>query len=194
MRTKLPSIARSRDTISLRFEDGLMSQLRAQSEEGSDSINSTVNKILRLYYSWYLPAQKVGLRYVHKDVLNGIVEYLTEDQITKLAKGPGVNAFRSIIEMSGKEYSLECVLDFMKTWLQVTALPYWHEENSTKITYVIEHRMGKKWALFLEKVLVNIIEQISPNSYELKSNESTIRIVIYLDEKDKAQKRTRRAK
>jgi hypothetical protein len=41
---------------------------------------------------------------------------------------------------------------------------------------------------------VNIIEQISPNSYELKSNESTIRIVIYLDEKDKAQKRTRRAK
>lgn len=171
-----------------------MSQLRTQSEEGSDSINATVNKILRLYYSWYLPAQKVGLRFVHKDVLNEIAEYLTEDQITKLARGSGVNAFRSIIEMSGKEYSLECIIDFMKTWLQVTALPYWHEENSSKVTYVIEHHMGKKWALFLEKVLGNIIEQISPNSYELKSNESTIRIVFHMDEKDKAHKRNRRAK
>jgi hypothetical protein len=194
MRTKSPNITKARDTISLRFEDDVMSQLRTQSEETSDSINSTVNKILKLYYSWYLPAQKAGLGFVHKDVLNGIAEYLTTDQITKVAKEAGGNAFKSVIEMSGKENSLDSIIDFIKTWLQVSALPYWHEESPTKVTYVIEHGMSRKWALFLEKILQNLLEQISRGSYDISSSESTVRIVIYLNEKEPVQKRTKRVK
>jgi hypothetical protein len=194
MRAKSPNITKTRDTISLRFEDDLMNQLRQQSEESSDSINSTVNKILKLYYSWYLPAQKAGLQFVHKGILNGMAEYLTTDQITKVAKETGVDAFKSLIEMSGKEYSLDCLIDFIKTWLQVTALPYWHEETPVKVTYVIEHGMGRKWALFLEKILENLLGQISHGSYEARSSESTIRIIIYLNEKEPVQKRTKRLK
>jgi len=192
MRAKSPNITKTRDTISLRFENGIMDQLRKQSGESSDSINSTVNKILKLYYSWYLPAQKGGLRFVHRDILDGIVEYLTADQITKVAKEAGVYAFKSVIEMSGKEYSLECIIDFIKTWLQVTALPYWHEENPFKVTYVVEHGMSRKWGLLLEKILGNLLEQINPNSCEVKSSESTIRIVIHLNKKEMVQKRTKR--
>lgn len=171
-------------TISLRLDKEIMTNLRKQSEYNFDSINTIVNKILRLYFTWYLPAQKAGLRFIHKDLLNSLIEYLTESEISKVAKKNGRSTFRDVIEMYGKEYSFSCILNFIDTWLRVTDLHYWHERTETAMTYTIEHGMNARWSLLLKKILQNIFEEVIPNSYLITTTDSRVGIKIDLTKID----------
>jgi hypothetical protein len=169
---------RQTESLTLRLDKGLLDKLRKESEQKMVSINSLANQIISSYIKWYSPAQRAGITFVPKSVLIPIIDSLAEYQIANIAEEFRKNGYEETLLMMSNEYSLSVILDLFDSWLSVSNMQFNREASENSLKYIINHGMGKKWSLFLEKVFWYIVKDlgITKAGFDVRDSSVTFKI------------------
>ena len=169
---------RQTESLTLRLDKGLLDKLRKESEQKMVSINSLANQIISSYIKWYSPAQRAGITFVPKSVLIPIIDSLAEYQIANIAEVFRKNGYEETLLMMSKEYSLSVILDLFDSWLSVSNMQFNREASENSVKYIINHGMGKKWSLFLEKVFWYLVKDlgITKAGFDVRDSSVTFKI------------------
>ena len=169
---------RQTECLTLRIDKELFDLLRKESEQKMVSLNSLTNQIINSYIKWYSPAQRAGIMVVPKGVLNTIIDTLGEYQIEGLADQFRKNGYEETLLMMSKEYSLPVIIDLFDFWLNVSNMQFNRESSEGAITYIINHVVGRKWSLFLEKVFWYIVKELGIKGARFDVTDGTVTIKI----------------
>lgn len=169
---------RQTESLTLRLDKGLLDKLRKESEQKMVSINSLANQIISSYIKWYSPAQRAGITFVPKSVLIPIIDSLAEYQIANIAEEFRKNGYEETLLMMSNEYSLSVILDLFDSWLSVSNMQFNRDASENSVKYIINHGMGKKWSLFLEKVFWYLVKDlgITKAGFDVRDSSVTFKI------------------
>jgi hypothetical protein len=171
---------RQTECLTLRIDKELFDLLRKESEQKMVSLNSLTNLIINSYIKWYLPAQRAGIMFLPKSVLNTIIDTLPEYQIERIADHFRKTGYEETLLMMSKEYSLPVIMDLFDSWLSVSNMQFNREVSEGAITYIINHGIGRKWSLFLEKVFWYIVNDLGIKGAQFDVTDGTVTIKINL--------------
>jgi hypothetical protein len=171
---------RQTESLTLRIEKEMLDDLRKESEQKTVSINTLVNQIIKSYIKWYSPAQRAGIMFVPKCLLIPIIDNFAEYQMERLAEQFRKSGYEETLLMMSKEYSLPVILDLFDSWLNVSNLHFDRESSEGSLTYIINHGVGRKWSLFLEKVFWYIVEDLGITGARFDVTDGTVTIKINL--------------
>ena len=171
---------RQTECLTLRIDKELFDLLRKESEQKMVSLNSLTNLIINSYIKWYLPAQRAGIMFLPKSVLNTIIDTLPEYQIERIADQFRKTGYEETLLMMSKEYSLPVIMDLFDSWLSVSNMQFNREFSEGAITYIINHGIGRKWSLFLEKVFWYIVNDLGIKGAKFDVTDGTVTIKINL--------------
>ena len=168
------------ESLTLRIDKGLIDKLRKESEQKMVSINSLTNQIIKSYIKWYSPAQRAGIMFVPKCLLIPLINTLAEYQILNIADEFRKSGYEETLLMMSKEYSLPVILDLFDSWLIVSNMQFDRESSENSLTYIINHGMGKKWSLFLEKVFWYMVKDLDLTGATFDVTDGTVTFKINL--------------
>ena len=168
------------ESLTLRIDKGLLDKLRKESEQKMVSINSLTNQIIKSYIKWYSPAQRAGIMFVPKCLLIPLINTLAEYQILNIADEFRKSGYEETLLMMSKEYSLPVILDLFDSWLNVSNMQFDRESSENSLTYIINHGMGKKWSLFLEKVFWYMVKDLDITGATFDVTDGTVTFKINL--------------
>ncbi|MDW0280495.1 MAG: hypothetical protein QN715_09665 [Nitrososphaeraceae archaeon] len=171
---------RQTESLTLRLDKDLLDKLRKESEQKMVSINTLTNLIIKSYIKWYSPAQRAEIMSVPKSVLIAIIDNLADYQMESVADKFRKSGYEETLLMMSNEYSLPVVLDLFDSWLNVSNMQFNRESSEDSLTYIINHGVGKKWSLFLEKVFWYMVKDLGITGARFDVTESTVTIKINL--------------
>jgi hypothetical protein len=171
---------RQTESLTLRIDKEMLDDLRKESEQKTVSLNTLTNQIIKSYIKWYSPAQRAGIMFVPKCLLIPIIDNLAEYQIERLAEQFRKSGYEETLLMMSKEYSLPVILDLFDSWLNVSNMQFDHESSESSLTYIINHGVGRKWSLFLEKVFWYIVKDLGITGARFDVTDGTVTIKINL--------------
>jgi hypothetical protein len=171
---------RQTESLTLRIDKEVLDDLRKESEQKTVSLNTLTNQIIKSYIKWYSPAQRAGIMFVPKCLLIPIIDNLAEYQIERLAEQFRKSGYEETLLMMSKEYSLPVILDLFDSWLNVSNMQFDRESSEGSLTYIINHGVGRKWSLFLEKVFWYIVKDLGITGARFDVTDGTVTIKINL--------------
>jgi hypothetical protein len=171
---------RQTESLTLRIDKEVLDDLRKESEQKTVSLNTLTNQIIKSYIKWYSPAQRAGIMFVPKCLLIPIIDDLAEYQIERLAEQFRKSGYEETLLMMSKEYSLPVILDLFDSWLNVSNMQFDRESSEGSLTYIINHGVGRKWSLFLEKVFWYIVKDLGITGARFDVTDGTVTIKINL--------------
>jgi hypothetical protein len=171
---------RQTESLTLRIDKEILDDLRKESEQKTVSLNTLTNQIIKSYIKWYSPAQRAGIMFVPKCLLIPIIDNLAEYQMERLAEQFRKSGYEETLLMMSKEYSLPVILDLFDSWLNVSNMQFDRESSEGSLTYIINHGVGRKWSLFLEKVFWYIVKDLGITGARFDVTDGTVTIKINL--------------
>ena len=178
--TSMNKRKRPTDSLTLRIDKEMLDDLRIESDQKMVSINTLANQIIKSYIKWYSPAQRAGIMFIPKCLLIPIIDNFAEYQMERLADQFRKSGYEETLLMMSKENSLPVILDLFDSWLNVSNLQFNRESIEVSLTYIINHGVGKKWSLFLEKVFWYMVKDLGITGARFDVTESTVTIKINL--------------
>jgi hypothetical protein len=171
---------RPTESLTLRIDKEMLDDLRLEAEQKMVSINTLTNQILKSYIKWYSPAQRAGIMFVPKCLLIPIIDNFAEYQIENLAEKFRESGYEETLLILSKEYSLPVILDLFDSWLNVSKLQFDRKFSEGSLTYIINHGLGRKWSLFLEKVFWYIVKDLGITGARFDIIDGTVTVKINL--------------
>jgi hypothetical protein len=171
---------RQTESLTLRIDKEVLDDLRKESEQKTVSLNTLTNQIIKSYIKWYSPAQRAGIMFVPKCLLISMIDNHAEYQMERLAEQFRKSGYEETLLMMSKEYSLPVILDLFDSWLNVSNMQFDRESSEGSLTYIINHGVGRKWSLFLEKVFWYIVKDLGITGARFDVTDGTVTIKINL--------------
>lgn len=171
---------RQTESITLRIDKELLDELRKESEDKLVSLNTLANQIMKLYVKWYSPAQRAGIISIPKCFLASVIDNLADYEIAKIADEFKRGGYQETLLLMSKQYSLPVVLELFDTWLHVSNMQHVRELNDGTLTYIINHGLGKKWSLLLEKSFEYLVNELNIRGAKFDVTNSTVTIKLDL--------------
>ena len=183
-------------SITFRLESSIIEELQTEAEYRETSLNVLINQILRRYSNWERYENKLGMIPIPKVMLSGIM-----DEVMKIGKDSGIEDvmnFRNklIKELSQtafaflkdsvllikKNYNLLVVLEVLEQYMKVVGINSDHRiEDDGKHVYVIQHRLGENWSLFIKELLTLIFENLGKVKVDISSTENTTVAKVFIN-------------
>ena len=183
-------------SITFRLESSIIEELQTEAEYRETSLNVLINQILRRYSNWERYENKMGMIPIPKIMLSGIM-----DEVMKIGKDSGIEDvmnFRNklIKELSQtafaflkdsvllikKNYNLLVALEVLEQYMKVVGINSDHRiEDDGKHVYVIQHRLGENWSLFIKEFLILIFENLGKVKVDISSTENTTVAKVFIN-------------
>jgi hypothetical protein len=183
-------------SITFRLESSIIEELQTEAEYRETSLNVLINQILRRYSNWDRYENKMGMIPIPKVMLSGIM-----DEMLKIGKDSGVEdvvGFRDklIKELSQtafaflkdsvllikKNYNLLVVLEVLEQYMKVVGINSDHKiEDDGKHVYLIQHKLGENWSLFIKEFLILIFENLGKVKVDISSTENTTVAKVFIN-------------
>jgi len=183
-------------SITFRLESSVIEELQTEAEYRETSLNVLINQILRRYSSWERYENKMGMISIPKIMLSSII-----DETIKIGKENGiedVTIFRNTLMkdlshiaftflkdsvlLIKKNYNLISVLEVLEQYLKVVGINSDHRiEDDGKHTYVIQHKLGENWSLFIKEFLILIFENLGKVKVDISSTNNTTVAKVFVN-------------
>ena len=171
---------RQTESLTLRIDKEMLDELRIESEHKMVSLNTLTNQIIKSYIKWYSPAQRAGIMFIPKSLLIPIIDNFAEYQMETLAEKFRESGYEETLLMMSKEYSIPVILDLFDSWLNVSNLQFDRKSSEGSLTYIINHGLGRKWSIFLERVFWYIVKDLGITGARFDITDGTITMKINL--------------
>jgi hypothetical protein len=152
-------------------------QLKNESEKKHLSLNTKINQIIKEYLDWHADAPQAKMFYLPKAFITGIVDQLTESQLSEIAQST-VNDLQDMSLLLRGEFNFSAFLGIVQSWLRITQTPYRYEQIKDGYKIVIRHDMGYKYSYLVKEVCRHIIEERfdKPLRYDITDNTLLLKI------------------
>ena len=171
-------LKRQTESITLRVDTEILDELRKESDEKLVSLNTLANQIMKLYVKWYSPAQRAGIMFIPKCFLACIMETLADYEVANIAEEFKKCGYQETLLLMSKEYSLPVLLELFDTWLHVSNMQHVRKLNEGTLTYIINHGLGKKWSLLLERSFEYLVNELGIRGAKFNVTNSTVTIKL----------------
>jgi hypothetical protein len=183
-------------SITFRLESSVIEELQTEAEYRETSLNVLINQILRRYSNWERYENKMGMIPIPKILLSSII-----DETIKIGKENGiedVSSFRDILMkdlsqiafiflkdsvlLIKKNYNLISALEVLEQYLKVVGINSDHRiEDDGKHTYVIQHKLGENWSLFIKEFLILMFESLGKVKVDISSTHNTTVAKVFVN-------------
>jgi hypothetical protein len=183
-------------SITFRLESSIIEELQTEAEYRETSLNVLINQILRRYSNWERYENKMGMLPVPKIILSSMME-----EVMKIGRENGIDdviMFRNLLmkELSQiafiflkdsvllikKNYNLLTVLEVLEQYMKVVGINSDHRiDDDGKHIYVIQHKLGENWSLFIKEFLILIFENLGKVKVDISSTTNTIVAKVFIN-------------
>jgi hypothetical protein len=183
-------------SITFRLESSIIEELQTEAEYRETSLNVLINQILRRYSNWERYENKMGMLPVPKIMLSSMM-----DEVMKFGKENGIEdiiMFRNLLmkELSQiafiflkdsvllikKNYNLLTVLEVLEQYMKVVGINSDHRiDEDGKHIYVIQHKLGENWSLFIKEFLILIFENLGKVKVDISSTQNTTVAKVFIN-------------
>jgi hypothetical protein len=183
-------------SITFRLESSIIEELQTEAEYRETSLNVLINQILRRYSNWERYENKMGMLPVPKIMLSSMM-----DEVIKFGKENGIEdviMFRNMLmkELSQiafiflkdsvllikKNYNLLTVLEVLEQYMKVVGINSDHRiDEDGKHIYVIQHKLGENWSLFIKEFLILIFENLGKVKVDISSTQNTTVAKVFIN-------------
>jgi hypothetical protein len=183
-------------SITFRLESSIIEELQTEAEYRETSLNVLINQILRRYSNWERYENKMGMLPVPKIILSSMME-----EVMKIGRENGIDdviMFRNLLmkELSQiafiflkdsvllikKNYNLLTVLEVLEQYMKVVGINSDHKiDDDGKHIYVIQHKLGENWSLFIKEFLILIFENLGKVKVDISSTQNTIVAKVFIN-------------
>jgi hypothetical protein len=155
MQAQSSTIKPSSGSVTLRFDNEILTQLRNESNQKRISLNTLASQIFQSHVEYDTYASKAGMVSFPKSLLIRLMEGLGEQEVEDLSKYIAKNEIKDMTLLLRKEYTLSSFLDTIESWIRISGFPYRRDEdiadNRTQ-TFLIEHDMGKRCSVYFDRL------------------------------------------
>jgi predicted HicB family RNase H-like nuclease len=183
-------------SITFRLESSIIEELQIEAEYRETSLNVLINQILRRYSNWERYEGKMGMLPIPKIILASLM-----DEIMRIGKENGIediSSFRNALikELSQiaftflkdsvllikKNYNLVTVLEVLEQYMKVVGINSDHRiEDDGKHIYVIQHKLGENWALFIKEFLILLFENLGKVKADISNTQNTTVAKVFIN-------------
>jgi hypothetical protein len=180
-----PSTAKS-DSITFRFDNEVIKDLRHEAKQRDISTNTLVNQIVKEYLKWHSNAPKAGFIAVKRSFVMDVMNHLSQQEIISIAEHVAKTTHKDSILFLEKEYTMKSALDFLESWIKVSGYTYRHQElndGQHRHMYLIQHDMGIKWSIYLSSLYQFLFDELkkSKDKIEFVKTENTLAFTVDSD-------------
>ena len=172
----------SSGSVTLRFDNGILNQLRNESNQKRISLNTLASQIFQSHVEYDTYASKAGMISFPKSLLIKLMDGLGEQEVEELSRYIAKNEIKDMTLLLRKEFTLSSFLDTIESWLRVSGFPYRRDEdNSTDNsiqTFVIQHDMSKRWSMYFERLFRYVFEDLKLRKYSFDNTDNSIAFKI----------------
>jgi hypothetical protein len=168
-----PSVPAS-GSVTLRFDGGLLEDLRRESEHKRISLNTLATQIFRTHAEYGSMSAKAGMVSFHKSLLIRIMDRLSEEEILKLSEYIAKNEMKDTVLLMKKKYTVDAFVDFIESWARVSGFEYRHDISGDTHSFVIQHDMGARWSIYINNVFKHVFSDIGAKWADFHSNDNTV--------------------
>jgi hypothetical protein len=178
----------SSSSVTFRFDNGILNQLRDESDQKRISLNTLANQIFQSHVEYDTYASKAGMISFPKALLIRLIEALGEQEVEDLSKYIAKNDIKDMTLLLKKEYTLSSFLDTIESWLRVSGFTYRRDQdradnnNHRTQTFVIQHDMGKRWSSYFERLFRYVFEDLNLRKYSFDNTDNSITFKIQMEE------------
>ena len=162
------------ETASFEVEKNILDELRKDAESKQIPLKTLIGIVCSDYIRWYANAPKAGMIPIPKEVLVKIMDAVTDEEISQIAKYSGEQLSKGIIITLRKEHTVESFMDALESWAKTSNFPFSHQSDYDMHSYVIHHGMGKKWAQYFEETFRIILEQLGMKKIKFDVTNNTL--------------------
>jgi hypothetical protein len=146
----LPKIKTVTRTFSIR--EDIVEVLEKEARSRGISTSALVNQMIDRTIMMTWPSEKTGALVIAHDIVRGLLDALSADEIRKVGGGSAQAHKSTAIVLYGTEQKLESVLNLLDSnygknaqWYRFT-----HTVNGRDHMVLLNHELGQKWSIFLE--------------------------------------------
>lgn len=161
-------------SVTLRFDGGLLEELRNESEHKRISLNTLATQIFRTHIEYHSMAAKAGMVSFHKSLLIRLMDRLSEDEIVKLSEYVAKNEMKDTILLMKKRYNPDSFVSFIESWARVSGFEYRHTVTDNTHAFVIQHDMGRRWSIYIANVYKNAFADMGAKWSDFESTDNTV--------------------
>jgi hypothetical protein len=167
-----------KDSVNITISTKDAHRLYVDSRHKLISLRTEVNQIIKNHLDWYAFAPDAKMIYMPKPWISKIINELTEEQISGIAKDVA-REFKDSCLMLRCEFNIFSFLDFVRIWSRVDKTPtrlYQNPDGDLRL--LLKHDMGYSYSLFIKEVFRSIIADIFHLKMESTVTENMISIRI----------------
>ena len=167
------------ESITFRIYSDAVSRLRKEANEKDISFNTLVNQILKNHVEWHSVAADAGFISVRRGFVKTIIDRLSDDEVKILAEHIAKTTNHDILMIFENKINIESAINFLEAWLRASGFAYRYglKEHNTH-SFVIQHDMGKKWALYLGELFRHLFAECKANKFVYDARESTLSFLL----------------
>jgi hypothetical protein len=163
--------------ITIRTEDS--SRLFNNFRYSKVTFKPRMDQIMRDHLDWHANAPDAKMVYMPKLLISKIVNLLTEQQISRIAREVS-KEFKDICLMLRGEFTMLSFLDVIVTWLRINETPNRQFQNPEDFRLLIKHDMGYNYSLLVKEIFTCVVSDFYHIEMESIVTESTLGIRIIL--------------
>ena len=172
-------------SVTLRFDNGILNQLRNESKQKRVSLNTLASQIFQSHIEYDTYASRAGMVSFPKSLLIRLMDRLSEKEVQDLSEYIAKNEIKDMTLLLRKEYTLCSVLDTIESWLRASGFSYRRDgtdavDNGIQ-TFVIQHDMGKRWSMYFERLFKYIFENLKLEKYSFDTTDNSIAFKIQVE-------------
>ena len=167
---KAPAITES---ITFRIPLRVLDRIRHESEHKQVSTNTLVNQIFKEHVDWHFAAAQAGFVPVRRGMVARLVEHLTDKEIVEIAQQMAGET-KGFVLLLRDEYSLTSALDVFESWIRASGYAYVHKSDAGRHSYVIQHKMSRKWSLYLAEQFRFLFKEYGLKEPEFDVTDDTV--------------------
>lgn len=157
LKKKIDKVSHS-ETVSVRVDGKILQSIRGITERKNISVSSYINNALHDHVHWHSYASRVGFIPITRTTMFKLMEIISENDLIELAKRIAVQEAEDGMLALGKEFTAKTFLEAYDTWLNIVGFPNTHEVIEGSHRIVIQHNLGKNFAIFVGNILKSILE------------------------------------
>lgn len=164
------------ESITLRFDEATLNELRNEAELKLESVNTLINQIVKAYTLWHKPASSTGLIYINKYLYRDILENLSDEQIKEVANKFVRQYFIDMIEMFDNTVSSSVYIGILLKWIEISEFKYriYEDRQLDYTTYKFQFDLGLKFSQFMANLIRNTMESLGQTGIKVEVTEHLV--------------------
>lgn len=161
-------------SVTLRFDGGMLENLRKESEHKRISLNTLATQIFKTHAEYGSLSARAGMVSFHKSLLIRIMDRLADDEIIKLSEYIAKNEMKDTVLLMKKRYDASAFVNFIESWARVSGFEYRHDISDNTHSFVIQHDMGGRWSLYIANVIKHVFSDVGAKWADFHSTDNTV--------------------